>query len=122
MSSTDRAMDALDRAALVAEGKVAVPVIRAPVDDYLELAKLDPKALRDRLDRVVMGEDPEGGLDALLDGGALEALFPEVKAMSALATASGATRTCGSTRSRSSARPCRSSRFAGLRSSTTSAR
>src|SRR5689334_15470153 len=79
--ATDRAMDALDRAALVAEGKVAASVIPATVDDYLELAKVDPKALRDRLDRVVMGEDPEGGLDALLDGGALEALFPEVKAM-----------------------------------------
>jgi poly(A) polymerase len=79
--STDRAMDALDRAALVAEGKVGAPVIRASEGDYLELAKLDGKALRDRLDRVVMGEDPEGGLDALLDAGALEALFPEVKAM-----------------------------------------
>ena len=62
-------MDALDRAALVAEGKPVAVVIRATVDDYLELAKLDAKALRDRLDRVVMGEDPEVGLDALLDGG-----------------------------------------------------
>ncbi len=74
-------MDALDRAASVAEGKGVSPVVRASVEDYVELAKVDGKALRDRLDRVVMGEDPESGLDALLDGGALEALFPEVQAM-----------------------------------------
>jgi len=74
-------MDALDRAALVAEGKLAAPVVPATVDDYLELAKLDPKSLRARLDRVVMGEDPEAGLDALLDAGALAAIFPEVSAM-----------------------------------------
>jgi len=81
MTSIDRAMDALDRAATVAEGKVVASVVPATVEDYIELARVDAKALRDRLDRVVMGEDPEGGLDALLDGGALEALFPEVKAM-----------------------------------------
>ena len=34
-----------------------------------------------RLDRVVMGDDPEGGLDELLETGALSALFPEVHAM-----------------------------------------
>ncbi|HEY1954956.1 MAG TPA: HDIG domain-containing protein, partial [Polyangiaceae bacterium] len=80
-TSMHRAMDALERAAAVAEGKPPPAVIRASTDDYFELARADAKALRDRLDRVVMGEDPEGGLDALLDGGALEALFPEVSAM-----------------------------------------
>jgi poly(A) polymerase len=38
-------------------------------------------AMRSRFDRVVMGEDPEAGLDALLALGALDALFPEVHAM-----------------------------------------
>ncbi len=74
-------MDALDHAANVAEGKAAGAVARASVDDFVELARVDGKALRLRLDRVVMGEDPEAGLDALLDVGALEALFPEVQAM-----------------------------------------
>jgi poly(A) polymerase len=81
MSSIDRAMDALDRAASVAEGKASPVAVRASVEDYLELARIDGKALRSRLDRVVMGEDPESGLDALLEGGALDALFPEVQAM-----------------------------------------
>ena len=79
--SIHRAMDALERAAAVAEGKPAGVVLRATAEDYFELARLDGKALRDRLDRVVMSDDPESGLDALLDAGALAALFPEVSAM-----------------------------------------
>jgi poly(A) polymerase len=77
----DRAMEVLERAASIAEGKTHDAVVRASLDDFMELAKLDASALRARLDRVVMGDDPEAGLDALLDGGALEALFPEVQAM-----------------------------------------
>jgi poly(A) polymerase len=86
--SKDRAMDVLERAAQIAEGKHASSTASFPdaatkagVDEFLALAKLDSSALRARLDRVVMGEDPEAGLDALLEGGALEALFPEVSAM-----------------------------------------
>jgi len=74
-------MDVLERAASIAEGKPQTPIVPASVDDFVALAKLDGNALRCRLDRVVMGDDPEAGLDALLDGGALEALFPEVQAM-----------------------------------------
>jgi len=74
-------MDALERAAAISEGKPGGAVVHAKVDDYVELARLDGKALRARLDRVVMGDDPEAGLDALLEAGALEALFPEVQAM-----------------------------------------
>ncbi len=76
-----RAMDALERAASISEGRSGGAVVRASLDDYIELARLDGKALRARLDRVVMGDDPEAGLDALLEGGALAALFPEVEAM-----------------------------------------
>jgi poly(A) polymerase len=75
------AMDALERAASVAEGKPSGVIVCATPEDFLELARVDGKALRARLDRVVMGDDPEGGLDALLEGGALAALFPEVEAM-----------------------------------------
>jgi poly(A) polymerase len=78
----DRVFDALESAAFVAEGKggdrVLVPVT---LEDFQAAVKLDPKAVRARLDRVVMGEDPEGGLDDLLTTGALAALFPEVHAM-----------------------------------------
>jgi poly(A) polymerase len=78
----DRVFDALECAAFVAEGKRLDPVVTTvTVDDFREAAKLDPKAVRARLDRVVMGDDPEGGLDSLLETGALSALFPEVHAM-----------------------------------------
>jgi poly(A) polymerase len=75
-------MDALEQAALSAERGVVVGV--APVvslDDFRAAAKLDGRAVRDRLDRVMMGNDPELGLDQLLASGALSAIFPEVHAM-----------------------------------------
>src|SRR5580700_10471430 len=78
----DRVFDALDAAALAAEGRRVgglLPTVDA--EDFRAAAKLDPRAVRARLDRVVMGEDPERGLDDLLETGALAALFPEVHAM-----------------------------------------
>jgi poly(A) polymerase len=74
-------MEARELAATVAEGRIATGVSRATKDDYVALARLDPKAMRAPLDRVVMGSDPEAGLDALLALGALDAVFPEVQAM-----------------------------------------
>ncbi|CAN5798715.1 hypothetical protein BH09MYX1_BH09MYX1_51170 [soil metagenome] len=86
--ATTRAMDALDQAARVAERVEVLPgepggglLLFAERDEFSELARLDAVAMRGRLDRVVMGADPESGLDALLANGALDALFPEVKAM-----------------------------------------
>jgi poly(A) polymerase len=85
--SIDRVFDALEAAALRAEGTPAPsgPGLsleeRVSVDDFRLAARLDPRRVRGRLDRTLMGEDPEGGLDALLDSGALSALFPEVHAM-----------------------------------------
>jgi poly(A) polymerase len=43
--------------------------------------ELDPARVRGALDRVMMGTDPELGLDALLESGSLRVLFPEVHAM-----------------------------------------
>lgn len=80
-AARDRVMAALDRAARVAEAKSASELVVATAADLQALAKHDPRALRDVLDRVIMGEDPEAGLDALLEGGVLGALFPEVHAM-----------------------------------------
>jgi poly(A) polymerase len=78
----DRVFDALEGAALVAEGRAAGQVIeRVGTEDFRAAVKLDRRAVRARLDRVVMGEDPEGGLDGLLEAGALAAIFPEVEAM-----------------------------------------
>jgi poly(A) polymerase len=80
--SADRAMDALELAAVAAEKGHLVQMVQAITAKDLEAAtRLDAKAVRTRLDRVVMGQDPELGLDTLLDAGALRVLFPEVHAM-----------------------------------------
>ena len=78
----DRVFDVLDAAALAAEGRPSaerLPTVDA--EDFRAAARLDPRAVRSRLDRVVMGDDPERGLDDLLERGALAAIFPEVHAM-----------------------------------------
>lgn len=78
----DRAMDALELAAVASEKGHLVEVVQAVTERDLEAAiRVDAKAVRNRLDRVVMGDDPELGLDTLLDAGALRVLFPEVHAM-----------------------------------------
>lgn len=78
----DHVFDALEMAAHEAEGRsVGVIASTVSVDDFLAAVRVDAPAVRARLDRVVMGEDPERGLDALLESGALGAIFPEVHAM-----------------------------------------
>lgn len=80
--SLDRAMDALEMAAVAAEKGHLTELVHVVSAQDLELAfRLDARAVRNRLDRVVMGEDPELGLDTLLDCGALRVFFPEVHAM-----------------------------------------
>ncbi len=80
--NVDLAMDALELAAQTAErGQAPASWLKAGLDDYKAAAAKDGAAVRARLDRVVMGADPELGLDALLAAGALEVLFPEVHAM-----------------------------------------
>jgi poly(A) polymerase len=81
-SPVDRVFSVLESAALVAEGHGRTESLPA-VDgnDFVAAAKLDARAVRERLDRVVMGEDPEQGLDELLQVGALAAIFPELHAM-----------------------------------------
>ena len=75
----DRAVHALDRAVECAErGVTERPVVLAHAED---VAALEASVARSRLDRVMMGEHADLGLDALLAGGILDALLPEVKAM-----------------------------------------
>ena len=80
--SADRAIAALELAAVASEKGRVIEVVQSITAEDLRVAtQLDAKAVRDRLDRVVMGDDPELGLDTLLDVGALSVLFPEVHAM-----------------------------------------
>jgi poly(A) polymerase len=81
-ADADRAVDALEQAALAAEqGKVTGVQLLATGPDLVLATKLDARRVRDRLDRVVMGQDPELGLDVLAGSGVLPALFPEVNAL-----------------------------------------
>lgn len=81
-ANVDLAFDALELAATAAErGKAAETLETFSADDFLAAVRTDARAVRSRLDRVVMGQDPETGLDALLASGALRALFPDVHAM-----------------------------------------
>lgn len=75
----DRAMIALERAVSSAErGLPEGPVVLVQPED---LAALGRSEIRGRLDRVLLGPHADLGLDALLSGGVLDALLPEVQAM-----------------------------------------
>lgn len=77
-ASADRAVRAIERAVRAADGAdLDVVVVASPAD----LGVLPVEAVRVGLDRVLMGRDPEAGLDALLEGGVLPALLPEVDAL-----------------------------------------
>jgi poly(A) polymerase len=73
-------MDALDGAVVRAEqgaGKIQ-PAGKA---DFLAASERYIDDVRARLDRIMMSNDAETGLDALLESGALSAILPEVEAM-----------------------------------------
>jgi poly(A) polymerase len=75
----DRAIEALERAAVAAErGQADRPVILVSPADWQYAVNEALPEVRSRLDRVMMGREPEEGLDALLVAGALEAVLPEV--------------------------------------------
>jgi poly(A) polymerase len=77
--AVDRAIDALERAAVIAErGQPDRPVVVVSPLEWEAAATSALVEVRSRLDRVMMGREPEEGLDALLLAGALDALLPEV--------------------------------------------
>jgi poly(A) polymerase len=80
VADPQRAIDALERAAVRAE-KGTGELVVATKDDYRAAAELWLPDVRARLDRVIMSNDAEAGLDALLEAGALHAILPEVQAM-----------------------------------------
>ena len=74
-----RAIHALERAVACAErGEPDRPIVLVRREDVERIAALD---LRSGLDRVIMGEHADAGLDSLLATGMLGALMPEVGAM-----------------------------------------
>jgi poly(A) polymerase len=81
-TSPDRALSALERAALRAEKgpTIVTPEPAAPAD-FRAATELYLDDVRRYLDRIVMSDDAEAGLDALLESGALRVLLPEVEAM-----------------------------------------
>lgn len=80
--NVDRAMDALELAAVSAEkGRLVQAVGLVTEDDVRAALGAHAAEVRGKLDRVMMGEDPELGLDVLLDANALRVIFPEVHAM-----------------------------------------
>lgn len=77
-----RAVEAIDRAVAIAEtGAPDRPILVATPDDFRAASASMLADVRSRLDRVMMGRDPEAGLDALLAAGALDAMLPEVRAL-----------------------------------------
>ena len=79
-ASATRALDALERAVVLAEtGAADRPILVAAPADWKMAAARSLPDLRSRLDRVMLGKDPESGLEALLASGALDVLLPEVK-------------------------------------------
>jgi poly(A) polymerase len=78
-SAGSRAAHALERAVVCAEHGVADrPIVLVEARD---LEALSPADTRRYLDRVMLGDHADLGLDALLASGVLDALLPEVKAM-----------------------------------------
>jgi poly(A) polymerase len=78
-ASPARAVHALERAVECAErGVSARPIVLVGGED---IVALDAEQIRPALDRVIMGDYPEEGLDALLTTGVLDLILPEVKAM-----------------------------------------
>src|SRR5262249_9131531 len=81
-AAMDAVMDALELAAMSAEkGRLLQMAQALPEADVRGTLTARATDVRSRLDRVVMGEDPELGLDVLLDSGVLRGVFPEVHAM-----------------------------------------
>ncbi len=74
-----RALDALDWAVERAEGRSVGAPPEVQASDFSAASEGFRADLRSRMDRVIMAEDAEGGLDALLESGALGALLPPVQ-------------------------------------------
>lgn len=80
-AKADRAFDAFEHAAQRAEGRSVSRVDFASREDVLAAFDLDRVRVRHALDRVIVSEGAEDGLDDLAETGCLQVVFPEVHAM-----------------------------------------
>ncbi|HEY3665317.1 MAG TPA: HD domain-containing protein [Polyangiaceae bacterium] len=78
-ADTARAIDALERAVACAER--GAPDRPVALINPADLEALHATDIRPHLDRVMLGEHPDEGLDSLLVSGVLDALLPEIKAL-----------------------------------------
>ncbi len=79
VAGPSQAITALEWAAARAESATTAKAPQqASKEDFQEATRRAVAEVRTRLDRILMGEDPESGLNALLACGALEALLPAV--------------------------------------------
>ncbi|MFI5299079.1 MAG: HDIG domain-containing metalloprotein [Polyangiales bacterium] len=76
--SAERAVRALERARAAASGQ---PIGLVVATFAADIKVLPVPIVRAALDETLMGTNPEAGLDALLETGALEALLPEVSSL-----------------------------------------
>ena len=76
--SAERAVRALERAVHAASGKGRDAIVVARAAD---LQTLPAPVVRAALDEVLVADNPEEGLDCLLDAGVLVAVLPEVDAL-----------------------------------------
>ena len=80
-AKADRAFDALEHAALRAEGTATGSVELATIEDVRAAVEIDRFRVRQCLDRVIIADGAEEGLDDLAETGCLQVVFPEVHAM-----------------------------------------
>jgi poly(A) polymerase len=77
-----RALEALEIAAISSENaRIECPIIVVGPDDVRAATSTALADFRSLLDRVLLGFDPEVGLDVLLDSGILGSILPEVSAL-----------------------------------------
>ncbi|MDP3278094.1 MAG: HD domain-containing protein [Deltaproteobacteria bacterium] len=74
----DRAIEALAYCVAISETGRSEGEIVASAQD---LALIEVVTVRNQIERVLMGRNPEAGLDAMLSTGILDVLLPEVRAM-----------------------------------------
>jgi len=80
--SEDQVHEALECAALASEGRIVqAPSGLITAVSFQQAATRAPTQVKTLVERVLMGADPETGLDVLLASGALGAILPEVHAL-----------------------------------------
>lgn len=81
-NGVDQVLEELERAALAAEGRpVATPARLIATPEFKEAALRATPEVKQAIERVLMGSEPEAGLDELLACGALGAILPDVHAL-----------------------------------------